>query len=59
MGAAGRKRSRDRLDTWVPDCEEQFQTLRALTGAAPQRRARPGDELDPEFEAWLEAFPMD
>jgi hypothetical protein len=59
MAAARRKRSRERKGIWVPDCEEQFQTLRALTGATPPGRASRRDDLDPEFDAWLEAFPND
>ncbi len=48
-----------RKGTWVPDCEDQFQTLRALSGAAPSGKAHHSEEIDPEFEDWLEAFPMD
>ena len=59
MGPGNRSRKRNKSDIWVPDCEDQFRTLRALTGPSPERNARGGEEHDPEFEAWLEAFPLD
>ena len=59
MGSDSRSKRKKMNETWVPPCEDQFGSLRALTGAAPRGRSRWLEELDPEFENWLEAFPMD
>jgi len=59
MGSGSRPRRKDGKGTWLPDCDDQFQTLRALTGTSPREWARRRLDFDPEFEDWLEAFPLD